>query len=317
MGSWAFPAALFLLCLAPESSLQGGFGNPNGYRSGFGSPSGLGAVLVNENGLGTQSGPPASNGYTAGYGNRLAAGAFPGVGAQPGLEESAKPQKPGYGHGYGLGAQAAEAGQAREFGNGNGLGTGAFPRAGVQPGYGGVLKPQKPGMAQNGFGAGFGGGRKAQKPGYGTGLPAGAFPGPGAQPGYGYGWAVQPGGKPPKPGYRNGMGVGAFPGAGAQPGERDRLRSRGGPRRGLSLRPSHLPVSPGLGGVGKSQKHPGYSTGNGLVAQPGYQPMHGYGPPGPGTDLGFGGDLKLQQVGFAYRRGILGLFPDARLQPGA
>ncbi|XP_026973485.1 glycine-rich extracellular protein 1 isoform X5 [Sagmatias obliquidens] len=112
---------------------------------------------------------------------------------------------------------------------------------------------------------------------------------------------------------RNGLGAGAFPGVGAQPG-------LGG---GLS------PPKPGLGGGLKPQK-PGYGNGNGLGAQPvptpaiqwgpkpqeaGYQPPNGY---RPGAELGFGGGLKPQKVGFGYRNGGLGsgVFPEARAQPG-
>ncbi|XP_067561230.1 glycine-rich extracellular protein 1 isoform X2 [Pseudorca crassidens] len=128
-----------------------------------------------------------------------------------------------------------------------------------------------------------------------------------------YGPGIAEAMKPQKPVYRNGLGVGAFPGEGPQPG-------LGG---GLS------PPKPGLGGGLKPQK-PGYGNGNGLGAQPvptpaiqwgpkpqeaGYQPPNGY---RPGAELGFGGGLKPQKVGFGYRNGGLGsgVFPEARAQPG-
>ncbi|XP_049555388.1 glycine rich extracellular protein 1 isoform X8 [Orcinus orca] len=129
-----------------------------------------------------------------------------------------------------------------------------------------------------------------------------------------YGPGIAEAMKPQKPVYRNGLGVGAFPGEGPQPG-------LGG---GLS------PPKPGLGGGLKPQK-PGYGNGNGLGAQPGYQPPNGY---RPAAELGFGGGLKPQKVGeppgphlghelclphsFGYRNGGLGsgVFPEAHAQPG-
>nr|XP_008519388.1 PREDICTED: collagen alpha-1(III) chain-like isoform X3 [Equus przewalskii] len=47
----------------------------------------------------------------------------------------------------------------------------------------------------------------------------------------------------------------------------------------------------------------------------GYQPLNGY---GPGAEVGFGGGLQPQKVGFGYWNGGLGagVFPEARPQPG-
>ncbi|XP_045317055.1 glycine rich extracellular protein 1 isoform X26 [Leopardus geoffroyi] len=269
MGTWAFPVALFLLCLTSES-LQGGFGNGNG----LGAQPGFGG--------GVKPQKPA-------YGNGLVAGAFPGLGAQPGpaaqgpgVGGGVKPQKPGFGNGNGMGVGAQPG-----FGNGNGPGGGAFPGAGVQPGpatqngygpgFGGGVEPQKPGFGngnglaaqpglatQNGYGAGFGGGRKPQKPGFRNGNGLGGQPGPVVPISYGPG--VGEGGKPQKPVYRNGLGAGVFPGLG----------------RGMS--PLKLGYAPGpglqlpaaLGGGVKPQK-PGYGNGIGVGAQPG--PCNGRVPP--------------------------------------
>ncbi|XP_030894713.1 glycine-rich cell wall structural protein-like isoform X36 [Leptonychotes weddellii] len=225
------------------------------------------------------------------YGNGLGAGAFPGLGAQPGPVA----QDGGQGPGVGEGVKPQKPG----FGNGNGMGVGAQPGPATQngygPGFGGGMKPQKPGfgngnglgaqpvlVTQNGYGAGFGGSMKCQKPGFGNGNGLGAQPGPPAHKGYragpavpvGYGPGIGEGGKPQKPVYRNGLGVGAFPGQGAQPG---------------------------------------YTPGPGLQLPAGYQPLNGY---GPGTALGFGGGLKPQKVGFAYGNGLrAGIFPVAHSQP--
>ncbi|XP_049491347.1 glycine rich extracellular protein 1 [Panthera uncia] len=285
MGTWAFPAALFLLCLTSESlqggeggrraaevaevgfggpryspgpmlglRRDGGLGTPNGYRSGYGPPSGLGAGFGNGNGLG----------------------------AQPGIGGGVKPQKPG-------------------FGNGNGLAAGAFPGAVAQPGV--VAQPGA--VAQ----PGFGGGVKPQKPAYGNGLVAGAFPGLGAQPGpAAQGPGVGGGVKPQKPGFGNGNGMGvgaqpgfgngngpgggAFPGAGVQPaGVADR-RGDGDWTLTCSLSP------PGFGGGVEPQK-PGFGNGNGLAAQPGPATQNGYG-------AGFGGGRKPQKPGFRNGNGLGG-----------
>ncbi|XP_062036919.1 glycine-rich extracellular protein 1 [Lepus europaeus] len=299
MGSWALPTALFLLFLVPERSLQGGLPPL---------PPGLGKGLGNGNGLGAQPGPPAPNGYTPGigggvkpqkpgYGNGMGAGAFPGLGAQPGfgngnemgagafpgvlaqpgLAGGAKPQKPGYSNGNGLGAQPSGGGQVRGFGNGNGLAARTFPGAGAQPGpaipngygpgYGGVAKPQKPGpptengygagLAQGGFGAGFGGGRKPQKPGFGNGLGAGAFPGAGAQPGYGNGRGAQPGYVGGLKAQKTDIGEGGKPPKPVYPNG-----------LGVGAFPGAA-AQPGLGGAGKSPKPGHLLPGNGLGLPPG------------------------------------------------
>ncbi|XP_040315216.1 glycine-rich extracellular protein 1 isoform X30 [Herpailurus yagouaroundi] len=318
MGTWAFPVALFLLCLTSES-LQGGLPPLSpGLGKGYGPPSGLGAGFGNGNGLGAQPGigggvkpqkpgfgngnglaagafpgavaQPAQHSYGApgggwvagipspatsfspgfgggvkpqkpAYGNGLVAGAFPGLGAQPGpvaqgpgVGGGVKPQKPGFGNGNGMGVGAQPG-----FGNGNGPGGGAFPGAGVQPGP----------ATQNGYGPGFGGGVEPQKPGFGNGNGLATQPGPATQNGYGAGFGG--GRKPQKPGYGNGIGVGAQPAP-----------------------------TPAIQWGMKPQKA-------------GYRPPNGY---GAGTELGFGGGLKPQKVGFGYGNGLVaGVFPEAHLQP--
>uniref|UniRef100_A0A9L0J0C4 Uncharacterized protein n=1 Tax=Equus asinus TaxID=9793 RepID=A0A9L0J0C4_EQUAS len=204
----------------------------------------------------------------------------------------------------------------------NGYGPGQETQNGYGAGFGGGMKPQKPGyiqgnglgaqpgpVTQNGYGPGFGNGNGL---GAQPGLPAqNGYPaGPPAQNGYGagpqvpigYGPGIGEGMKLQKPVYRNGLAAGAFPGQRAQPG---------------------------LGEGVKPQK-PGYGNGNGLGAQPaptaaiqwglkpqkaGYQPLNGY---GPGAEVGFGGGLQPQKVGFGYWNGGLGagVFPEARPQPG-
>ncbi|XP_040315204.1 glycine-rich extracellular protein 1 isoform X19 [Herpailurus yagouaroundi] len=388
MGTWAFPVALFLLCLTSES-LQGGLPPLSpGLGKGYGPPSGLGAGFGNGNGLGAQPGigggvKPQKPGF--GNGNGLAAGAFPGAVAQPaqhsygapgggwvaGIPSPATSFSPGFGGGV----------KPQKPAYGNGLVAGAFPGLGAQPGpvaqgpgVGGGVKPQKPGFGngngmgvgaqpgpatQNGYGAGFGGGRKPQKPGFRNGNGLGGQPGPVVPISYGPG--VGEGGKPQKPVYSNGLGAGVFPGLG----------------RGMS--PLKLGYAPGpglqlpaaLGGGVKPQK-PGYGNGIGVGAQPGpchgrvpplllprpptsgvpsdkgggwgpksrppppvqngkfpaptpaiqwgmkpqkagYRPPNGY---GAGTELGFGGGLKPQKVGFGYGNGLVaGVFPEAHLQP--
>ncbi|XP_030894714.1 glycine-rich cell wall structural protein-like isoform X37 [Leptonychotes weddellii] len=222
------------------------------------------------------------------YGNGLGAGAFPGLGAQPGPVA----QDGGQGPGVGEGVKPQKPG----FGNGNGMGVGAQPGPATQngygPGFGGGMKPQKPGfgngnglgaqpvlVTQNGYGAGFGGSMKCQKPGFGNGNGLGAQPGPPAHKGYragpavpvGYGPGIGEGGKPQKPGYTPGPGL-QLPAA----------------------------LTPAIQWGLKPQKA-------------GYQPLNGY---GPGTALGFGGGLKPQKVGFAYGNGLrAGIFPVAHSQP--
>nr|XP_058142224.1 glycine-rich extracellular protein 1 [Dasypus novemcinctus] len=277
-------------------------------------------------------------GSGTGFGNWLGGGAFPGAGAQPapaaqngfgaGFGGAGKPQKPGFGNG--LGAQPGAPAQ-------NGFGFGA--------GFGGAVKPQKPGFG-NGLGAlpgpvGPGGGAR-EGAGY---LLAGSGGGPGAlgpphlsavlSPGIGAGV------KPQKAGYRNG----AFPGPGAQPGfvngnglgaqPGGGQESNVGCRAGLdSLPPPPSspisgpcnggvaplllpgPPTPGVpsekGGGWGSKSQPPPPVQNGQL--PGVQPPNGY---GPGAEVGFGGGLKPQKVGFAYGNGLgAGVFPEARVQPG-
>eukprot|EP00071_Canis_lupus_P042338 XP_022275895.1 glycine-rich cell wall structural protein-like isoform X16 [Canis lupus familiaris] len=287
-------------------SVSPGFGNGNGLAAG----AFPGAVTQPGFGGGVQPQKPE-------YGNGLGMGAFPGLGAQPGVGGGGKPQKPAFGNGnrMGVGAQpglgAGVSPQKPGFRNGNGLGGGAFPEAGAQPGFGGGMKPQKPGeprpclsplpnlsstpfiqppncppgfgngnglgaqpglATQNGYGAGFGVGTKPQKPGFGNGNGLGAQPGPVVPMGY-------------RPVYRNGLGAGTFPGEGAQPGL----------GRGLS------PPKPGYLPGPRLQLPAGYGNGNGLRAQSGSQLPNGY---GVGTELGFGGGLKPQKVGFVYGNGL-------------
>ncbi|XP_074202977.1 glycine-rich extracellular protein 1 [Camelus bactrianus] len=239
--------------------------------------------------------------------------------AQPGLG-GLKPQKPGpaaqngYGPGFGAGVEPQKPG----FGNGNGLG--------VQPGP----------TNQNEYGAGFGRRLKPQKPGYGNGNGLGAQPGPAAQNGYGPGFGngnglgvqgVQPGPtipigyrpgigeamKPQKPVYGNGLGAGAFPGEGVQPGPGGGLRP---------LKPGYVPGNglrlPSALGVGLKPQKPVPTPAIQLGLKPqkaGYQPPNGY---GPEAELGFGGGLKPQKVGFGYGNGGpgAGVFPEAHPQPG-
>ncbi|XP_022372741.1 collagen alpha-1(III) chain-like [Enhydra lutris kenyoni] len=326
MGTWAFPAALLLLCLASES-LQGGlpplspgpgkgFGSPNGYRSGYGSPSGLGAGFGNGNGLGAQPGTGGGvKPQKPGFGNGLAMGTFPGAVAQPGFGGGVRPQKPVYGNGLGassfpgLGAQpgpvAQNGGQAPGMGwgpGGRGVSVGLQGSSGLShlvpdpfSGVGGGVKPQKPGLGNgNGMGLGaqpgFGGGRKPQKPGFGNGngLGGGTFRGVGAQPA---GPATQNG---YRPGFGGGMkpqkpGLGDGNGLGAQPG----LVTQNG-------------YGAGFGEAMKPQK-PGFRNGNGLGGQPGPEVPVGYGP-----GIGEGG--KLQKL--VYRNGLgAGVFPGQGAQP--
>ncbi|XP_045639965.1 glycine rich extracellular protein 1 [Ursus americanus] len=340
MGTWAFPTALFLLCLTSES-LQGLPPLSPGLGKGYGSPSGLGAGFGNGNGngngLGAQPGiggvvKPQKPGF--GNGNGLAAGAFPGAVAQPGFGGGVKPQKPVYGNGLGAGAFPG-LGVQPGFGNGNGMGVRA------QPGFGGGGKPQKPGPAtQNGYGPGFGGGMKPQKLGFGKAMgwePSQALAG-GMKPqkpgfGNGNGLGAQPGPAVPMgygPVYRNGLGAGVFPGQGAPPGympgpglllpagygNGNGAGAQPGPCNGrvptLPLpRPPTLGVPSDKGGGWGPKSQPSPPGQNGKL--PGYQPLNGY---GLGTELGFGGGLKPQKVGFAYGNGLgAGVFSEAHLQP--
>ncbi|VTJ62211.1 Hypothetical predicted protein [Marmota monax] len=310
MGTWAFLAALFLLCLTSES-LQGGFGSPNGYRQGYGTSSGLGAgtggsVKPQRPGYGNRyrlgagpiPGAAAQPGFGAGmkpqkpgYGTRMAAGAFPGVGALPGSAVLS-----GFGAGFGWGGKL----QKPEFGVRNGLGAVAFPGAGAQPGYGGGMKAQKSGLTvQNRFTTGFGGVMKPQKPGYGNRNGMGAGLGPAAPnghgPGCGGGAKPQKSGPPAQSVYGAGIGEGTQPQKpGYTPGNGQELPPGYGNGNGLSTQPGPCsggviplllprPPTPGV----PSDKGGGWSQ----ESQPSPLVQNGKFP-------GFGGgDLQLQEVG--------------------
>ncbi|XP_045398072.1 glycine rich extracellular protein 1 [Lemur catta] len=307
----------------------------NGYRAGYGTGAavpfpGVGA----QPGLGEGMKPRKLG---LGSRNGLGVGALPGAGTLQGLGEAVIPQKPGFGNRHGLAAWAFPAGEAQPgYGNGNGLRTqpGLTAQNGFGPGFGGSgipqkpglrggLKPQKPGpTAPNSYGPGFrNGNRLGAQPvlaalngfvaGYGTGNGLGAGPGLGA------------GTKPQKPGYRNGLGAGAFLGKGAQPGYVPGHRvllpaGLGGgvkPQKpgyghgnGLGVQPGPCnagltplllprPPPPGVpsdkGGSWGLKSQPPPPVQNGKF--PGYQPPNGY---GPGAELGFGGGLKPQKVGY-------------------
>ncbi|XP_014392640.1 PREDICTED: glycine-rich cell wall structural protein 1-like isoform X3 [Myotis brandtii] len=322
MGTWAFPAALFLLCLTSES-LQGGLpslssglgkglGSPNGYRPGFGDRNGLGVQPGIGGGM-----KPHKPGF--GNGNGHGAGAFPGAAAQPGFGGGVKPQKPGYGNGLGAGAFPGPGAQPGlgggmkppkpGFGSTNGVGTSTFPGAGSRPGLGGGMKPQKPGPAppHGGQAPGIGGGVKPPKPGFGNGnkMGAKAFLGVEAQPGLGGGLKQQqPGGaaqngfgpgyggngKPQKPGFGNG----ALPGAGAQPGLGGLKPQKPGPAAQNGYGPAGF-------GVGAKPQKPGpaaqngYGPGFGAGMKP-QKPGYGNGN-GLGAPAGFGAGMKPQKPG--------------------
>ncbi|XP_059271879.1 glycine-rich extracellular protein 1 [Mustela nigripes] len=153
-----------------------------------------------------------------------------------------------------------------------------------------------------------GGGVKPPKPGFGNGLAMGTFPGAVAQPGYGGGV------RPQKPVYGNGLGAGSFPGLGAQPGP---VAQNGGqaPGVGGGIKPQKpglgngngmgLGAQPGFGGGGKPQK-PGFGNGNGLGG--GAFPGVGAQPAGPATQNGyrpgFGGGMKTQKPGLGNSNGL-------------
>ncbi|XP_030894711.1 elastin-like isoform X34 [Leptonychotes weddellii] len=236
------------------------------------------------------------------YGNGLGAGAFPGLGAQPGPVAQDGGQGPGpatqngYGPGFGGGMKPQKPG----FGNGNGLG--AQPGPPAHKGY--RAGPAVP----VGYGPGIGEGGKPQKPVYRNGLGVGAFPGQGAQPALGRGMS------PPKLGYTPGPGLQlpAGPCNGRVPPLLPRPPTSGVPSdKGGGWGPKSQPSPPGQNG-----KFPALTPAIqwGLKPQKaGYQPLNGY---GPGTALGFGGGLKPQKVGFAYGNGLrAGIFPVAHSQP--
>uniref|UniRef100_A0A2K6S1D7 Glycine rich extracellular protein 1 n=1 Tax=Saimiri boliviensis boliviensis TaxID=39432 RepID=A0A2K6S1D7_SAIBB len=254
MGTWIFPAALFLLSLTPES-LQGGepcLGPTFRIRHGLGIQPGdsIERGMKPQN-LGFRTFPGAA--AQPGYGNGLGTGAFPGAGAQPG---------PATQNGHGPGRSGAAVWGGLELG----------PQVPhllrvSPPGYVGGVKPQKPGEPCPGLSLSqpregdraLAGVVKPLRPGYGKMWGAGALPGARTQPGYGQknGLGVQPGlgagMKPQMPGLAapNGYGPG---------------RGRAGVPGGPGQRPwvPHLfPVSPpGSVGVMKPQK-PGPSAQNG------------------------------------------------------
>ncbi|XP_050630424.1 glycine rich extracellular protein 1 isoform X3 [Macaca thibetana thibetana] len=278
MGAWAFPAALFLLCLTSKS-LQGLPPLPPGLGKAYGPHSGLGAGSeggVNpqkpgfrvRHGLGTQPGFRTFPGAAAqpGYGNGLGAGAFPVAGAQPGL------------------------------GSRSSLGAGILPGAGTPPGYGNGNRPgTQPGPAtQNGFGPGFGGSGKLQKPG------------PTAQNGYepGYGGAM----KSQKPGFQYRIGLGAQPGfRGGMKAQEPVLTAQNGFGFGAGLGGSVKPLKPGYG----HRNGPGVQSGLGAGMKPqmpGYSGVVKAQKPGVGEGMklqkpGLRGTLKPQKPGYGHENG--------------
>ncbi|XP_054956712.1 glycine-rich extracellular protein 1 [Pan paniscus] len=319
MGAWAFPTALFLLCLTSDS-LQGLPLLPPGLGKVYGPHSGLGAGydggvkpqkpgFVVRHGLGTQPGFRTFAGAAAqpGYGNGLGAAAFPVAGAQSGEETS------GLGSRSGLGAGTLPgAGTPPGYNNGNGPGTQPGPAAqnGFGPGFGGGGKPQKPGpTTQNGYRPGYVGAVKPQKPGFQYRIGLGAQPGfrgdmkaqepvLTAQNGFGFGAGLGGNVNPLKPEYGHGNGPGVQPGLGAgmkpqMPGlgapngygpGRGRAGVPGGPERRPWV-PHLLPFSsPGYLGVMKAQK-PG--AGEGMKPQ----------------KPGLRGTLKPQKSGHGHENG--------------
>uniref|UniRef100_A0A2K6QGD2 Glycine rich extracellular protein 1 n=1 Tax=Rhinopithecus roxellana TaxID=61622 RepID=A0A2K6QGD2_RHIRO len=292
MGAWAFPAALFLLCLTskslkgaqhlsfptaydPHSGLGAGSeGGVNPQKPGFRVRHGLGTQPDTEGGMKPQNlgeARPAP-----------ASGAFPVAGAQPG---------PATQNGFGPG---------QEGGDGK-LGPQVPYLLPVSlPDYGGAMKSQKPGFQYRiGLGAqpGFRGGMKAQEPGLGNGNGLGAQPDERvltAQNGFGFGAGRSRG-------YGKRLGAGAFPEAGTQLGY--------GHRNGLG-------VQSGLG-AGMKPQVPGLGVPNG------YGPGRGgYGVPGgpewrpwvphllPVSPPGYSGVVKAQKPGPSaqngYRAGLRG-----------
>uniref|UniRef100_A0A2K5MD36 Glycine rich extracellular protein 1 n=1 Tax=Cercocebus atys TaxID=9531 RepID=A0A2K5MD36_CERAT len=316
MGAWAFPAALFLLCLTSKS-LQGelppllpGLGKAYGPHSGLGAGSeggvnpqkpgfrvrhGLGTQPDTEGGmkpqnLGFRTFPGAA--AQPGYGNGLGAGAFPVAGAQPGPAT-----QNGFGPGFGGSGKLQKPGPTAN---------------GYEPGYGGAMKSQKPGFQYRiGLGAqpGFRGGMKAQEPGLGNGNGLGAQPVLTAQNGFGFGAGLGGSVKPLKPGYGKRLGAGAFPEAGTQPGygHRNGLGVQSGLGAGMK------PQMPGLGAPN------GYGLGRGgagvpgrperrpwvphllPVSPPGYSRVVKAQKPGPSAQNGYragvGEGMKLQKLG--------------------
>ncbi|NP_001383387.1 glycine-rich extracellular protein 1 isoform 3 precursor [Homo sapiens] len=304
MGAWAFPAALFLLCLTSES-LQGLPLLPPGLGKVYGPHSGLGAGydggvkpqkpgFVVRHGLGTQPGFRTFAGAAAqpGYGNGLGAAAFPVAGAQSGL-----------GSRSGLGAGTLPgAGTPPGYNNGNGPGTQPGPAAqnGFGPGFGGGGKPQKPGpTTQNGYRPGYVGAVKPQKPGFQYRIGLGAQPGfrgdmkaqepvLTAQNRFGFGAGLGGNVKPLKPGYGKRLRAGAFPGAGTQP----EYGHGNGPGVQPGLGAGMKPQMPGLGAPN------GYGPGRGRAGVPGGPERRPWVPHLlPFSSPGYLGVMKAQKPG--------------------
>uniref|UniRef100_A0A2K5K6N2 Uncharacterized protein n=1 Tax=Colobus angolensis palliatus TaxID=336983 RepID=A0A2K5K6N2_COLAP len=307
MGAWAFPAALFLLCLTSKS-LQGGEGSlglgVGEWASVTGARGPGGALAGYWGGVNPQKpGEPYTEGgmkpQNLGEVHPApASGAFPRAGAQP--SEGPATQN-GFGPGKEGGDGSPTAQNGYEPGRGGARLWGGFQYRiglGAQPGFRGGMKAQEPGNG-DGLGAqpdersgagGLGGSVKPLKPGYGKRLGAGAFPEAGTQLGYG-----QRNG----PGVQSGLGAGMkpqMPGLGAPNGYGPGRGGSGVPG-GLERRPwvPHCSLS-GYSGVMKAQK-PGSSAQNGYRAGTG----------GPGVDWslnwpfslspGLRGTLKPQKPG--------------------
>ncbi|PNJ16887.1 T0160867 isoform 1, partial [Pongo abelii] len=304
IGAWAFPAALFLLCLTSES-LQGGLPLlPPGLGKVYGPHSGLGAGydggvkpqkpgFVVRHGLGTQ--PDTEGGMKP---QNLGFRIFPGAAAQP-----------GYGNGLGAAAfpvAGAQPGPAAQNGFGPGFGGGGKPQKpgptaqnDYRPGYGGAMKPQKPEFQYRiGLGAqpGFRGDMKAQGPGLGNRNGLGAQPVLTAQNGFGFGFGAGLGGnvKPLKPGYGKRLRAGAFPGAGTQP----EYGLGNGPGVQPGLGAGMKPQMPGLGAPN------GYGPGRGGAGVPGGPEQRPWVPHLlPFSPPGYLGVVKAQKPGPSAQNG--------------
>ncbi|XP_062957156.1 glycine-rich extracellular protein 1 [Cynocephalus volans] len=305
---------------SPGPQQPGYGGGVKAQKPGFGNGSMLGAqpsrAAQNGFGAGFREGVKSQK---PGYGNRLGTGAFPGpgtqpghgngngLGARPGLEVNARPQKPGpvaqdsYGLGYGEGRKSLKPG----FGNRNGLGAqseeaipgllGSLefttpPFLPLQvPAVGGVAplflpRPATPEVPSDNEGDW---GLKSQPP---PPVQNGKFPG--YRPPNGYGLAVSPGFacglKPQKVGFGYGTGVleaGVFPEACPQPGFPGAHSFRNGYGEEALVYPKAAPAPeedgqaralwgspwPALQPWGSSSK-PGYAAGGtfaGVRSQPG------------------------------------------------
>uniref|UniRef100_A0A2R9A0D8 Glycine rich extracellular protein 1 n=1 Tax=Pan paniscus TaxID=9597 RepID=A0A2R9A0D8_PANPA len=309
MGAWAFPTALFLLCLTSDS-LQGGEGSLGGVPHLPVSPGYDGGVkpqkpgFVVRHGLGTQPDTeggmkPQNLGFRTfagaaaqpGYGNGLGAAAFPVAGAQSGEETSGPAAQNGFGPG-------------KEGGDGS-----PTTQNGYRPGYVGAVKPQKPGFQYRiGLGAqpGFRGDMKAQEPGLGNGNGLGAQPVLTAQNGFGFGAGRSRGGEglgenvgEPRPGLplyaRTPEAItGAFPGAGTQP----EYGHGNGPGVQPGLGAGMKPQMPGLGAPN------GYGPGRGRAGVPGGPERRPWVPHLlPFSSPGYLGVMKAQKPGPSAQNG--------------